>query len=320
MDNLKSIFEVLSETEEGTLYVIFDQVQHPEANEFWKTMRLRSDVEWCYLWQDSQYMQYQDASPVLITIADGNPGESLLYWLNDYTEHYERLGVVGRYNGSLKQIYQHWRNWLSVLYPDGQEALLRFYDPMVIASFYSVLTDIQKRAFKGEHYQLYIPCLNEGKPHLCAVMSGEVAGEPTEELNQQSMTYPVKLTPSQYSLFFYPERLDSLIDSLHNKLAPNYAWLLPRENVAIRFDEGLELAAQKYPDTDALGRETFALYRFYLGDKFDEHPDFYDLLAHHSLRNAIGKFDEKYQGRSEELMNYRTEGWLGMEGQAGFES
>ncbi|WP_332399643.1 DUF4123 domain-containing protein [Vibrio metschnikovii] len=314
MSRLQSIFNVLSETNVGTLYVIFDQVQHPEAYEFWCAMKLNQNVEWRYLWQDSQFAHFQEASPILITLYDGNPGESLLYWLNDYTENYERLGIVGRYNGGLAQIHQHWLNWVSVFYPDTQEALLRFYDPAVISFFYSILTDVQKQAFRGEHIQLYLPCIHENKPYLSAVF------EEVIEPQKEAMVYPITLTSEQFNTFFYPERLDSLIDSLHSTLAPDYAWLLPRENVAVRFYEGLELAAKKYPNADTLGHETFALYRFYLGDKFNEHPDFYILLAHHSLRAAIGKFNQKYQGRKEELMDYYTPGWLGIEGKARLES
>lgn len=311
MTQARSIFNAISESETGTVYFLFDQVQHPEAKAFWQAMRLRPDVQWVPLWQGSEFEHFSEASPLLITVVDGNPGESLLYWLHDYTSGYERAGLVGRYHGDLTQIHQHWLAWCSIFYPDKQQAILRFYDATVLPLFWSVLTDEQQVAFRGAHHQLYVPVIEEQKPGLMPFFSQPLTPNVTAP-----QAYPVTFTQAQYDTFFYPERLASLIDTLYSKLAPNYAWLLPRAMVKARFYEGIALAQTRYPQADSLGQETFALYRFYLGDRFDEHPEFYRLLAFFPLREAIGQFNETFKGRDEALAPYRTEGWLGIAGHA----
>ena len=120
----------------------------------------------------------------------------------------------------------------------------------------------------------------------------------------------------QHDILMHPKRVKDAISKIFDDLAPNYAWLLSDKMVTYRFYEGLQLAALRYPDSNIFERETFATQRFYLGDRFDEHPEFNNLVATNSLGNAINKFMQKYQADEKALAKYKTKGWLGIEGRA----
>lgn len=307
-----SLFEVMSSST-GTLYVLVDKMLFSQIDEFWGAFSGRLDANWLPLYHETEYHHLSDSSPLLIEIKEGNPGETLFYWLLEQDEFYSRFGLVGVYPGSLKDIHQHWARWLTCVYPDGRDAMLRFYDITVIQKLWNVLTYPQKKAFYGQHHGLYAPYSLKSDEALIT-LADKVWFSEDEEKNE-TFTQLV-LTQPQYDELFYEKGIKSLACTLHNKIAPNYGWLLPYVTVENRFWEGLAIAKEKYPKESFLAHETYALYRFYLSSHFDEHPDFKSLHRQFSLRESIRRFYERFQQEPHLLDAYKQEGWLGIEGHA----
>jgi hypothetical protein len=174
--------------------------------------------------------------------------------------------------------------------------------------------------FQGKHQGIYLPrrddnqqlklfefpmILRTDSPECTAFSDRMVSAENTTEVH-----FPLQLTQDQYDRFFHPEQRHALAETLYRKLLTQYGDALSLSLVEARFDERLTLAQNRYADATELDQETFALYRFYLGDRFDEHPEFQRLLNFYSLRQAIGEFHHQYRGREDELHAYQTPGWL----------
>lgn len=306
-----SLFEVMSASS-GILYLLVDKQLFPELEEFWSAFSNRSDVKWMPLYQDSDYHQLLDFSPLIIEIENGNPGEALFHWLLEQGDAYQRFGLVGVYPGTLNDVQKHWARWLTCLYPNGDNALLRFYDPSVIDKLWQVFTKAQAQSFFGEHIALYTAYNNDVSEALVRLSARDWQHD---EPNEEEFTQ-LKLTQTQYDCLFYEQRVNSLASTLHEKLAPKYGWLLPYVNVKERFWEGLAIANEKFPQESSLAHETYAMYRFYLSSHFDEHPEFQRLLSLFPLRESIKQFHEMFQREPDLLNSYRQEGWLGIEGNA----
>lgn len=312
-DTHKTPFEVLSQSKDKLFYFIFDAVQNPEARTFWEAMVSGNDVAWEYLYQGTEYAHLMDASPLIIEIKEGKPGETLLYWIHDYTQRFPNTGIVGVYNGSMASLHSHWQQWVSIIDKSGTSRMLRFYDTSVLLELFDVLTDGQRGAFIGAHEALYMPDVIDDKPMLLPCWDEET-GSPWAP--QDALSSPIVLTSEQHDIFFWPERVEELITAVHSDLAPNYAWLLKRQNVRNCFIEGLHIASEKYPNATRNEWETFAYTRFYLGDKFYQHPEFERLLAIFSIKKAITVFYNKHKGDELLKTKYTTRGWLGIEGRA----
>lgn len=312
-NQVTSLFEVMSASS-GTLYLLVDKQLFPKLEEFWSAFSNRSDAKWLPLYQDSDYHQLLDFSPLLIEIANGNPGETLFHWLLEQDEPYLRFGLVGVYPGTLNDVHKHWARWLTCLYPNGDHALLRFYDPSVIDKLWRVFTTDQAQSFCGYHIALYTAYNNDKSEALVKLTAKDWHNdEPYEDAFTQ-----FKLTQIQHDCLFYEQRVNSLASTLHEKLAPKYGWLLPYVNVKERFWEGLSIAKEKFPQESSLAHETYALYRFYLSSHFDEHPEFQRLLKLFPLRESIKQFHEMFKREPDLLDNYSQKGWLGIEGNAEF--
>lgn len=307
-----SLFPLLSQAQGKQVYLLFDQVQFTQGREFWDTMKNRRDVDWYYLLSGTPLAYLEEGSPVLISVSDGNPGETLYYWLCEHLEAPERFGFIGVYDGSLAEVQRHWQNWVYFWDKNQRSMMLRFYDIAAFPLWYDILTPAQKQKFKGKHESIAF-CQRSDAIDLSLFQWPEL---PYEDDPQAASVYPVQLTAAQHEQFFYPQRIESLVDELFRRLAPDYAWLLPQSMVRLRFHEGLALARQRYNLATSLERETYALYRFYIADRFDEHPEFIRLMSFYSLRDAIGHFYDFYLTHQEDMSAYRTAGWLGIEGKA----
>ncbi|MBD1556999.1 DUF4123 domain-containing protein [Vibrio sp. S9_S30] len=308
-----SLFDVMSDTS-GTLYLLVDKQLFPTLDEFWGAFSGRHDARWVPLYQGTEYHQLLDFSPLLIEIENGNPGETLFHWLLEQGESFLRFGLVGVYPGSLKAIQAHWAKWLTCIYPNGDRALLRFYDFSVLQKLWQVFTQQQQAALCGQHLSLYAPYSSEKNQALIKISDQTWLSE--QQLESQKAFTQLTLTQTQYDTLFYEQRVNALAGKLHAELAPQYGWLLPYVNVKGRFWEGLTIAAEKYPNESSLAHETYAMYRFYLSSHFDDHPDFHTLLRQYPLRESIKHFHERFQREPDLLNEYRQEGWLGIEGRA----
>ncbi|WP_084717542.1 DUF4123 domain-containing protein [Vibrio rhizosphaerae] len=309
---MKSLFDILTmsegnTSERKTCYLLFDRIQFPQATEFWNTMKRREDVTWCELLRGSELQHLTDVSPLLIDIRDGNPGETLYYWLAENEPRAEQFGFVGLFDGDFSALRAHWHPWVCCLYPDLTQVMLRFYDPAVLPQWWRILTPAQQYSFQGKHQGIYLPIRDEQQLKLRAfdLSSASVPVDPQTEIQ-----LPLQLTQAQFDRFFYPEQLHSLVETLYQKLLPQYGESLSLAQVESRFHEGMALATEKYAGATELDKETYALYRFYLGDRFDEHPEFQRLLHFYPLRQAIGELYHQYLGREDELAAYRSPGWL----------
>ena len=310
-----SLFEVMSDTSD-TLYLLVDKQLFPNLEEFWGAFSGRHDARSIPLYQDTEYHQLLEFSPLLIEIENGNPGETLFHWLLEQGDAFLRFGLVGVYPGSLRDIQTHWVKWLTCIYPNGDQAILRFYDFSVLQKLWRVFTAHQQSAFCGKHNALYGPHTPEKNQALIKIPDQAWLNEQQIE-SQQNFTKLI-LSQAQYDALFYEKRVNALACKLHEDLAPQYGWLLPYVNVKARFWEGLAIAAEKYPNESTLAHETYSMYRFYLSSHFDDHPDFQILLRQYPLREAIKFFHERFQREPDLLHEYKQEGWLGIEGRAEF--
>ena len=308
-----SLFDVMSASS-ATLYLLVDKQLFPELEEFWSAFSNRSDTKWMPLYQNSDYHQLLDYSPLLIEVESGNAGETLFHWLLEQGESYLRFGLVGVYPGTLNDVQKHWSRWLTCLYPNGDKALLRSYDPSVIDKLWRVFTTSQAKSFCGDHIALYSPYGNDKSEALVKLTDRDWHND---ELNEEPFTQ-LKLTQTQYDCLFYEQRINSLASTLHEKLAPKYGWLLPYVNVKKRYWEGLAIAKGKFPEESPLAHETYAMYRFYLSSHFDDHPEFQRLFKQFPLRESIKHFHERFKREPDLLDSYSQEGWLGIEGHAEF--
>lgn len=308
-----SLFDVMSNTS-GTLYLLVDKQLFPKLDEFWHAFSHRHDARFIPLYRDTEYHQLLEFSPLLIEIENGNPGETLFHWLLEQGDAFLRFGLVGVYPGSLSHIQAHWAKWLTCIYPNGDQAILRFYDFSVIQKLWRVFTENQQSAFCGKHDSLYAPLCPEKNQALIKISDQAWLSE--QQIDSQKVFAQLTLTQTQYDALFYEKRVNALACKLHEELAPQYGWLLPYVNVKARFWEGLSIAAKKYPNESSLTHETYAMYRFYLSSHFDDHPDFHKLLRQCPLRESIKHFHERCQREPDLLNEYTQEGWLGIEGRA----
>ena len=298
------------------MYLLFEQALFPAAKEFWNVMQYRDDVQWRSLVAETPLAYLEEVAPILISVSDGNPGETLYYWLCDNEALVERFGFVGVFDGSFEALTQHWQQWVHFIDAKDNRMMLRFYDEKVLPRWFEILTSIQKQAFIGAHDAVYFPVFEDGGVYLreCEIKRSTLEDSHLNETEE--IRFPITLTPEQHTQFYLPEQIQRIIDETYRKIAPRYAWVLSRDKVAECFYEGLAIAKARYPNLSTLDSQTFALYRFYLADRFYEHPLFYQLLGHFTLRKAIGKFYKNVQSDEVDLDDYRTEFWLGVEGEA----
>ncbi|CCN49849.1 hypothetical protein MADA3029_1220062 [Vibrio nigripulchritudo MADA3029] len=308
-----SLFDIMSNTT-GTLYLLVDKQLFPKLDEFWNAFSGRHDARSIPLYRDTEYHQLLDFSPLLIEIENGNPGETLFHWLLEQGDAFLRFGLVGVYPGSLNDIQIHWAKWLTCIYPNGDQAILRFYDFSVLQKLWRVFTSNQQSAFSGQHDSLYAPHSPEKTQALVKISDQAWLNE--QQIESQKAFTQLTLTQIQYDALFYEKRVNALACKLHEELAPRYGWLLPYVNVRERFWEGLSIAIEKFPDESSLAHETYAMYRFYLSSHFDDHPDFQKLLRQYPLRESIKHFHERSRREPDLLNEYKQEGWLGIEGRA----
>lgn len=308
-----SLFDVMSNTT-GTLYLLVDKQLFPKLDEFWSAFSGRHDAQSIPLYRDTEYHHLLEFSPLLIEVENGNPGETLFHWLLEQGDAFHRFGLVGVYPGPLSDIQAHWAKWLTCIYPNGDQAILRFYDFSVLQKLWRVFTANQQSAFCGQHDSLYAPLSPEKKQALVKISGQAWLNEP--QIESQKAFTQLTLTQVQYDVLFYENRVNTLACKLHEELAPHYGWLLPYVNVKARLWEGLAIAAEKYANESSLAHETFAMYRFYLSSHFDDHPDFQRLLRQYSLRESIKHFHDRLQREPGFLNEYQQEGWLGIEGRA----
>ena len=307
-----TLFEVLSSTSE-TVYMLLDRLLFPGVDEFWAAFQTRQDTIWTPLYRNSKYDHLSDLSPILVDIKIGAPGETLYHWLVDQDENYPRFGFIGVSPLSFNDLRALWKPWLTCLYPNGDHALFRFYDPTVLQRVWPILKNEDQRYFLGKHSAIYLPHIVQERKTLSKLV------DKTDF--KESKTKPVQfhqfqLSQQQYDILFYEKRVRSLISSLHSQLAPDYAWLLPYQAVEARFREGLSIAAERYPNESTLAHETYATYRFFLSSDFDSHTQFQTLLKQYPLRKSIGRFTTMCQTHTELLNGYHQEDWLGISGKA----
>ncbi|WP_159440403.1 DUF4123 domain-containing protein [Vibrio quintilis] len=322
VSDLQTLFEVLTAAEGKTFYLLYDRLKFEEASEFWDTMKYRDDVQWCELLRGTPLQYMAEVSPVLMCIADGNPAETLFYWLDEYEPEAAGFGLAGVWDGDFESLKAHWRPWADCYYPDESYVMPRWYDPAVFPVWHRILTPAQRLRFFGNHTHLYLPQRdNTDDNHKLKLAPVEpLTTADTEPALTPFDDFPLHLTQPQYDELYYPQLLDAFLDDLYARLIannshnPRDSWLpgegrLSREAVVAGYEEGMALAQSLYPSADLLARRTFAVYRFYLGDGYHRHPEFVRLRNFYPLREATGEFDTQFRGRDDELAPYRSADW-----------
>ncbi|CAM3995806.1 hypothetical protein VA7868_02629 [Vibrio aerogenes CECT 7868] len=310
VSELQTLFEVMTASEGKTFYLLYDRYKSDEASEFWDTMKYRDDVQWCELVRGTALQYMAEGSPILMCIADGNPAETLFYWLDENEPAAAGFGLAGVWDGDFDSLKAHWRPWVDGYFPDGTYIMPRWYDPAVFHVWHRILTPAQRLRFFGSHTQIYLPQRDEADNNTLKLA-------PVEPLTTSASgpdllpfdDFPLHLTQPQYDELYYPQLLEAFLDDLYTRLTVRDGRTLTREAMVAGYEEGMALAQSLFPSSDLLARRTFAVYRFHLGDGYYRHPEFVRLRKFYPLREATGEFDDRFRGREDELAPYRTAGW-----------
>lgn len=294
-----SLFQACQNTQANNVFFLFNQRLYPEVHELWGAMKNRTDNEWLALYQHTMLDGLTDMSPLLIKVADGNPGETLFWALNQAMSDVVHAGFIIETDWSLEELHQHWLQWIDVLKPNDEPLHLPVYFPLLFQRLWDVLDEKEKIRFKGKQYRLYTLIKNaEGE---CVLQPfSEFAGVETDHEPQAFIHY--QFTQQSFDDYFYPERIEALVTGLYEKYYQESDQTL--EWVREHFHEGLALAKQKYLSTDTIDQETFATYRFILGNRFYEHPEFARVHGANSLRDRIDRFADITRRVRDELQAY----------------
>ncbi|MFM2481383.1 DUF4123 domain-containing protein [Celerinatantimonas sp. YJH-8] len=292
-----SLFEVMSQTTDS-LYILVDRILIPEFDEFWHSFSSRPDWLWQHLYRGRSLGNFKAGSPLVVPVSQGSPGETLYYWLLEQLDYRQRFGLVICSSLSLTELTEHLRHWALILFPDGEQALFRFFDPSVLRQAWPVFTPMQQTQFMQPISSIYLPDSGIAEQPLIRLTAAQF----DESLSDECAV--LQLTQGQYDRLFYDERLEGIIRVLTQKLRESRHCHIPLEQVRVQFMAGLEQGQIRYPNQPSLAYETYALYRFYLAGDFDQHPEFQRLLKFNELRAAIGRFYHQFGHQSRALADY----------------
>lgn len=341
------LFDIYNRSEQPVYWLVAADV-HPEFHDFWQAQIQNNPCHWCRLFDGSDFEVYSGASPLLIRIEDGGPGETLFHWVLDalreaadtedpsastnvstddsnnvsnsaFESPFENIGQIWQSPDDLHRLKQQLQPWLTCHYPFNETSLFEFYRNPVMRRWLSVLSPEDKITLIGTA-TLYLPGLPDSEadtyfwytgqsPQITPATSGSLA---VQKQRQQQLTEQGghSLSKAHYSQIFYEDRIERIVMQIYQQRVQQQGELFDPAWVQLRFEQSLELGHRLYPQEDDITIETFALYRFLISSEFYQHPEFIRLTREYSLRDSIGLFSNSEEYRAELQQHYHQKEWL----------
>ena len=297
------LFEILSARSNKQVYLLVDIVFYEDFWVFWLSFQPKARQSWCYLFQHSAYDELRSESPLLVTIEEGEAGESLYYWLLEQPQLFSKACILIESQLSLHELLHFWQQRISAMYPNGECDLLACYSSPLLASFWPSLSPNEQADFVGKDSKLYLPtCLllseaqrldNSAEIGACfsLLTCQKVDGDGIAD-NIFSIDTPYRLSDSQYELLTRSQRRHRMVNDIFLRLSQYFAFVLNIDHLATLFFSSIEMAKEAYPDEAEFSFETFAVYRFVLDHDYFECSDFKALSPKYDLRTSIQMFSQ----------------------------
>jgi hypothetical protein len=132
---------------EGRLYALFDACGVPAIPEKIRDLKERA----VSLYRGQAAEDYWAIAPYLVEVDD-----SLLEWITK-TLVGVPWGILVVSDGHLHELWRHFRKFLMVRLPHGDEAYFRFYDPRVLPPFLEACNAKERAAFFGPVHSYLLP-------------------------------------------------------------------------------------------------------------------------------------------------------------------
>lgn len=141
----------------GTWYAILDACDAPNVLALVDSLTQSQDadpksdrlVQSMYSGKAAQ--QYRAIAPYLFKLTP-----ELLDWIVAELEA-QPWGFLFHAELDFKSVRRHFRNFITVLDPQGEKMLFRFYDPRVLRAFEENATEREKQAFCGQVVSFFLP-------------------------------------------------------------------------------------------------------------------------------------------------------------------
>lgn len=329
------LFDIYNHSEQPVYWLVAADV-HPEFQEFWLAQIQNNPCHWCRVFDGSRFEAYSGASPLLIRIEDGSPGETLFHWVLDalrgaakaedpsapnsaFDSPFENIGQIWQSPEDLQALKQQLQPWLTCHYPFDETSLFEFYRNPVMRRWLLVLSPEDKTALIGTA-TLYLPGVPDSEADTYFWYSAQlpqINSTTTRQLSlqkqrQQQLTEQggYRLSKAHYSQIFYEDRIERIVMQIYQQLVQQQGELFDPAWVQLRFEQSLELGRRLYPQEDDITIETFALYRFLISSEFYQHSEFIRLTREYSIRDSIGLFSRSEEYRAELQQHYHQKEWL----------
>jgi Domain of unknown function (DUF4123) len=143
--------------ESGYVYTILDACDAPSVPE---KARQVGEEKAISLYSGSSQQDYWAIAPYLFHATDG-----LLEWISE-TLWNEPWGIIAVSNAGLEAVRAHFRKFLVVQSPEGENWYFRFYDPRVLPVFLETCSEDETKEFFGPIQVYGVPLAGENKIRL----------------------------------------------------------------------------------------------------------------------------------------------------------
>lgn len=235
--------------------------------------RLKNGGALCLL--GDQRPEAELASPWLVPVSQAHA--ALLPWTIDLATRHSAVTWISSAL-PLPALASRLGQRADVLLPDGERALLRFFDPRVLPALHQTLDDAQRRAF----FSLGTAWLYPGRKHTLE----RIDMRPAEDITAA----PLRLSDTQFGRMLRSAEVDCVMPELVKQVPQRFLRMPAGERIDFT-DLWLERAdalnLEQHPDRVAL-----CVLAASLGDRFHETPPWIQLLAdvragHLTLAQAI---------------------------------
>lgn len=303
MANGYTLFEISQRA--APLYALISLMDYPELPDYWQAFQPAAEKLWRQLRYTPQAEAWQRWAPLVVEIAEGKAGETLLRWLEETTPA-GRAGVT-LFSGSfsLQQAVDLWQQRIFCLWPDGSLALFRSDAPAVLFTWWGTLDALARRAFLGPMTEIFLPEIDGDKRCYRLLAQQDVpATEPIDTV------YRIQLTSGQYALLANDNRLHRLANELFLYASTLTALPLDIEVVKQRFLSGIVFAKQCYPSANEAECEAWSAHRWVLGSEFYLHPIFIHLTERYTLADSLRIFKSAPEHLDSVRLHYHRPGWM----------
>ena len=225
------------------------------------------------LFLTTEYAPCLPHSPYLINLTDAD--QSFLHEWGCWAEH-RMLWWLSRY--SLEQQAGHWRSLINVITPQEDNALFRFWDSRVLATYLPFCTDDERQQLLAPCHTLFIPQTHRQWMRWTAPLMKELPAAPQAPWWQ---VQPKHLQGFQASF----EQI--LVDAIEDDL-----WRLEPERLQHIYSPALpQLIRQGMQQARELGLHSdtalsaFVRCQLRFGARYWTHPSLEDLWHHPSLQD-----------------------------------